>query len=222
MVSIAYFVQYMPVLPPDQKHVRQALQFLGPEALADILLHATLVKVPAGEQLLREGQYVRVIPIVLKGLMKVSTGDEDRELLLYYIQPGESCIMSLSACLMNHTSRVGAITQDETEVLLIPVDKLQLWLKSYPNFYIMFFNLFNQRYTDLLDTIRHLVFDNLDERIYHYCQQKLILTGHKYLKLSHRQIAQDLGTAREVVSRVIKKLEKNNRIKQSKFGIEVI
>lgn len=212
----------MPILPSDQHQVHQTLNFLGPDILKEIFEHATLSKVPVSAQLLREGQYVRVIPIVLKGLLKVSTGDEERELLLYYIQPGESCIMSLSACLMNHVSRVGAITQEETDVLLIPVDKLQLWLKTYPNLYMMFFSLFNQRYTDLLDTIRQLLFDNLEERLYQYCHQKIALTGHKYLKLSHRQIAQDLGTAREVISRVIKKLERSGRLKQSKFGIEVL
>lgn len=212
----------MPIAPHQQEQVSQALHFLGEEALTDIMVHASMIKVPLGEQLLREGQVVRAIPIVLKGLLKVSTGDDERELLLYYIQPGESCIMSLSACLMNQASKVGAITQEETDVLLIPVDKLQLWLKTHPNLYIMFFNLFNQRYTDMLDTIRHLVFDNLEERLYYYCKQKLSLTGHKYLKLSHRQIAQDLGTAREVISRIIKKLEKNGRLRQSKFGIEVM
>jgi CRP/FNR family transcriptional regulator len=172
--------------------------------------------------LLREGQYVKVIPLVLEGLIKVYTQYQDKELLLYYIQPNESCVMSFGASLKNEPSKIFAVTEEPTKVLLLPVEKVGQWTRQFPDFNNLFFNQFNQRYSDLLETINQLLFDKMDKRLYDYLVAKVTITHKNPLKVSHRQIAAELGTAREVISRVMKKLETENKVIQQGTSIEVI
>lgn len=170
--------------------------------------------IPENMEILREGQFVKVIPVVVSGLIKVFTRSDDKELLLYYIKPKESCIMSFSAGLKNQPSPVYAVTEEETDALLLPVDRLINWTLQFPEINSLFFHLFSLRYNELLDTINHILFDQLDKRLYDYLQKKAELTTNP-LKISHRQIASDLGTAREVISRVMKKLENEGKVRQN-------
>lgn len=185
------------------------------ELLAEINQNSFLNTFPEDSEILREGQYIKVIPVVISGLIKVFTRYEDKELLLYYIKPNESCIMSFSASLKNEPSKIFAVTEEITEVLLLPVDKVVIWTKHFPDINNLFFQQFNMRYSELLDTINHLLFDQLDKRLHDYLKKKSDLTNTNPLKISHRQIAGELGTAREVISRVMKKLENEGKVKQT-------
>lgn len=176
---------------------------------------------PAGTEILREGQYVKVIPIVLSGLVKVYAQYDGKELLLYYIRPEESCIMSFSAQLTNQPSKVFAVIEETAEVLLIPVGQIGEWIQTYPELNTLFYEQYNLRYSELLNTIHHILFDKLDKRLYDYLVQKSRLTKKNPIKLSHRVIASELGTAREVISRVIKRLEQEGKVKQLPEGIKV-
>jgi len=173
-------------------------------------------------EILREGQFIKMIPIVINGLIKVYNRYEDKDLLLYYIQPGESCIMSFAASIQNEPSRVYAITEEPSKVLLIPVEVSSEFVKQFPYYNDLFFKLYNQRYADLIDTINHLLFHKMDQRIINYLKERQILKNQKILKLTHKQIAHELGTAREVISRILKKLENDNKIIQHQTGIEVL
>lgn len=201
---------------------KDKISFLGSELLNELEEHADIREVPANTVLLRDGQYVKVIPIVLKGLIKVFVSFEEKELLLYYIQPGESCIMSFSASLKNEPSRIVAITEEDSVVLLLPVDKVGQWVKQFPGINQLFYQQYNLRYAELLDTINHLLFGRLDTRLFNYLVEKSRLRGEKVLALKHKQIAAELGTAREVVTRVIKRLEQEGKVKQVEGGIEVL
>jgi CRP/FNR family transcriptional regulator, anaerobic regulatory protein len=205
----------------DNTALEKLITHFGKELFNTILEGSVVAPFPKNTELVREGQYVKVVPIVLKGLVKVFTGKKNKELLLYYIQPGESCIMSFSACLKSETSKIFAITQKETTVILIPADKLLKWVFEYPTINQLFYQQFDLRYTELIDTIHHLLFDKLDKRLLDYLKEKISLTGKNPVKISHREIANDLGTAREVVSRLIKKLEHQNRVKQFHDSIEI-
>lgn len=200
----------------------EKIKFLGADLLSALEEHADIREVPANTVLLRDGQYVKVIPIVLKGLIKVFVSFEEKELLLYYIQPGESCIMSFSASLKNEPSRIVAITEEDSVVLLLPVDKVGQWVKQFPGINQLFYQQYNLRYAELLDTINHLLFGRLDTRLFNYLVEKSRLRGEKVLALKHKQIAAELGTAREVVTRVIKRLEQEGKVKQVEGGIEVL
>jgi len=203
----------------DPDIIRKNFQLLKPELAQKIADMAEEVTLPPGKEILKEGQYIKVIPLVIEGLIKVSTRYEDKELLLYYIQPGESCIMSFSASLKNSPSKIFAITEETTRALLIPADKTEQLSWQYPGFSQLFFHLYNLRYVDLLDTINHLIYDTLDNRIYKYLQDKQKFTGKSIIQLTHRQIASELGTAREVITRLLKKLEKENKLELKKEGI---
>ena len=202
--------------------LKKVLSHLEPDLISEITRAATSKDISQNTEILREGQYVKVIPVVLKGLIKVFTRHEDKELLLYYIRPNESCIMSFSAGLKNEPSKVFAVTEEDTTALLLPVDKVRLWIKQFPEINSLFFQQYNLRYNDLLSTIHDVLFEKLDKRLYRYLREKVTLTGSNPLKISHRQIAADLGTAREVISRVMKKLENEGKVKQQGTSIELL
>lgn len=202
--------------------ILKMLSHLNPDLVTEIISSAITKEIPKENEILREGQYVKVIPIVLDGLIKVFTRHGDKELLLYYIRPKESCIMSFAASLKNKPSKVFAITEEDTTTLLLPVDKVSDWIKQFPDINTLFFQQYNLRYNELLDTIHHILFDKMDKRLYDYLQNKFRLTSNNPLKISHRQIANELGTAREVVSRTMKKLETEKLVKQHSNSIEIL
>ncbi len=201
---------------------KELLSFLKPELLDQILKESTVKTIPKGTEILREQQYVKVLPIVSQGLVKVYSRFNDKELLLYYIAPNQSCVMTFYAALHNTPSKVFATTEEDSELILVPVQHLPHWLKTYPDFNELFYNQFNLRYTELLDTIGHLLLDKMDKRVYDHLNKKSALTGNEAIKMSHHQIANELGTAREVVSRVLKKLETEGKVEQSAEGIKII
>ena len=162
-----------------------------------------------------------MIPLVISGLIKVFTRFEDKELLLYYIKPNESCVMSFSAGINEVPSKIFAITEEDSHVLLIPVEKLSKWMKDFPDFNSLFYMQYNMRYADLLSTINSLLFEKLDKRVYDYLKEKVAISQKNPLKISHRQIANELGTAREVISRIMKKLETEGKVKQFATTIEI-
>jgi CRP/FNR family transcriptional regulator len=158
---------------------------------------------------------------VLEGLVKVFTRQGEKELLLYYIGSAESCIMSFSSGLSGAPSRIFAITEEPSLILLLPADKLTVWVKRFLALNQLFFHQYDLRYTEMLDTINALLFGRMDHRIYQYLLEKSRLKGGKVLDLRHKQIAAELGTAREVVTRVLKRLEQEGKVRQVAGGIEI-
>lgn len=178
-------------------------------------------KIPKGAEILHEGQIITVVPLVLDGLLKVITRHDDKEFLLYYIQPSESCIMSFFGVIHHQKSKVYALTETDTEVLLLPADLVHDLIKHYPEFSLFFHQLQNVRYFDLLQTLHEVLFENLDTRILNYLREKAEQTKDPFIKIRHREIADAMGTSREVISRVTKKLEFEKMIAQYPDGIEV-
>lgn len=198
------------------------LSFLKPD-LADLILSKSNIKeIPKGTEILREQQYVKVLPIVIEGLVKVYSKFEKKELLLYYIEPSQSCVMSFYAALKNTPSKVFAQTEEDSKIVLIPVQYLTTWLKEYPGFNELFYDQFNLRYSELLETISHLLLDKMDKRLYDHLKRKTELKNNTFIKISHSQLANELGTAREVISRVIKKLELEGKVEQNSGRIRII
>ncbi|WP_245906961.1 Crp/Fnr family transcriptional regulator [Reichenbachiella versicolor] len=197
------------------------LPFLDPKLSDKILKESKLEEVSKGTILLREHQYVKVIPIVIDGLVKVYSKYNDKELLLYYLESAHSCVMTFYAALKNTPSRVYAMTEEDSKILLIPVQHLSGLLKDHPDLNNLFFDQFNLRYMELLDTVGHLLVDKMDKRVYDHLSKKSKLTGCIELTISHVQVANELGTAREVVSRVMKKLENEGKIEQKAGKIRI-
>lgn len=201
---------------------KNILSFLKPKLLDELIEESTLKEFSKGTEILREEQYVKVLPIVLNGLVKVYSRFEEKELLLYYIEPAQSCVMTFYAALKNTPSKVFATTEKDSKILLVPVKQLPNWLIEYPDFNELFYNQFNLRYSELLETIGHLLLNKMDKRLYEHIKKKSNLTKSKSVKMSHSQIANELGTVREVITRVLKKLETDKKIIQNKGGIKII
>jgi len=177
---------------------------------------------PAGTQILQEGIYVKLIPIVVEGIVKVTKQEEEREIMLYYLQAGESCIQSIFAGLNDERSRVQAHTVTDTELLLVPTRFLTEWQVSYPSFHRFIHEMYRKKFDDLLDAFNMLAFQQFDTRIWNYLKEKTTIAKQQDIKITHQQIAYELGTSREVVSRLLKKLENENKIKLFRGMIRVL
>lgn len=203
-------------------YIKKALPSISEDLIGEINKTALLKEIPRNTQILREGQYINVIPIVVEGLIKIIVRFEEKDLLLYYIKPGESCIMSFTAGLKDEPSRVIAIAEEDTTALLLPVNEVIKWTKQFTDFNTIFFHQYNLRYSELLNTIQHVLFNKMDSRLYNFIKERVELTNKNPLQISHRQIANELGTAREVISRTIKKLEAEEKVKQHSNSIELL
>ena len=178
---------------------------------------------PAGTILMRENSAVRSIPFVLKGSLKVMRTETDgREVLLYYIKPGESCIMSFLDGMNAEMSKIKVEVEEESEVLMIPIEKANNWVKEFPEWTSFIFKLYHQRFEELLDVVNELVFHKLDDRIMHLLKQKAIVHKTQQLNITHQQLADELGTTREVVSRILKQLEKTGVLELSRNKISLM
>ncbi len=164
-----------------------------------------------GDVILDEDSYIKAIPIVTNGSIKVMRMDEDgREILLYYIKTGESCIMSFLGGLHNDTSKVKAIAEEETEILFIPIDKVSQLIKEFPEWLDYIFRLYHKRFEELLEVVNAVAFKKMDERLLNFIKNKAEITKSHTLYITHEQIANELGTARVVVSRLLKQMEAEN------------
>lgn len=202
--------------------IRKFLPHLGNDLQKAFAQEGILKEIPAHTEVMQEGKHVTLIPLVLEGLIKVYTRNEDRELLLYYIEPRESCVMSFLAGIKNQPSKIFATTELPSKLLLLPARSVETWVEKFPGLNYLFYDLYNTRYSELIDTLNQLIFQRLDVRIFEYLKEKSRVTGTRLLDLRHREIAQELGTSREVITRVLKKLEKEGKVKQTDKGLELI
>ncbi|MFD2146073.1 Crp/Fnr family transcriptional regulator [Mucilaginibacter antarcticus] len=174
----------------------------------------------AGTVMMQSNSYVRSIPVVLSGSMRVMREDDDgREVLLYYIKPGESCIMSFLAGIHEDTSKVKLVVEEDSEVLMIPVAKASEWVKVYPEWADFIFKLYHKRFEELLDVINAVAFQKLDDRIVSLLKRKASVYQSNELSITHQQLAEELGTTREVISRLLKQMEKQQMVTLSRNKI---
>jgi len=201
---------------------KNILASLHPDLVDLMEEHAMVDSFPKGTQILRQHQYVKTVPIVLKGVLKVYSTFGDKELLLYYVESSESCVMTFYAGLKNTPSKVFANVEEDVELLLIPVQYLTKWIKAYPDLNDLFYTQFNKRYSDLVDTIGQLLMDKMDKRLYDHLKKKSALAEKDTIRINHNELARELGTAREVITRMVKKLEIEEKVEQSNGEIKII
>lgn len=169
---------------------------------------------PAETIIINEDTYIKSIPIVLKGSIRVMRTDDDgKEILLYYIRPGESCIMSFLGGIHHETSKVKAIAEEDVEILMIPLEKASEWIKEYPEWTDFIFKLYHKRFEELLGVVNAVAFQKLDTRILQLLEQKSLLHNSKEIAITHQQLADEMGTSREAVSRILKQMENAHLIK---------
>lgn len=166
-----------------------------------------------GDLIMDYGKYIRMMPIVLNGTIKVYRLDDNgNEILLYYLSSSESCSMAYSCCVEAKKSEVKAVAEDDVEIMGIPNVKLDEWLCKYPGWKNYIMRSFNERFTELLKSIESIAFHKLDERLVSYLKEKQRLSGSSVIKASHYLIADELATSRVVISRLLKQLENDKKI----------
>jgi len=187
----------------------------------EITQNGVLKRFDTGEVIIREGQYISSFPLVLNGLIRVSRINNDgNELLLYYLKASEVCAMSLTCCMTNLTSNVKAIAEEETELIMLPIALLENWMCKYPSWKQFVMQTFQNRFRELIETIDSVAFLQLDERLIRYFTDRYNNSGIKTTTETHQDLALKLNTSREVISRLLKKLENDGKIKLSRNFID--
>ena len=177
----------------------------------------------AGETIVNMDSYIKHIPVVISGSIKVIRTEEDgREILLYYLTPGESCIVSILSGMKNETSKIKAIVEEDANIMLIPADKAKEWVKKYTDWTEFIFDLYQKRFEELLDVVNSVAFQKIDTRLLHLIKQKTQLYNSKEISVTHQQLADELGITREATSRVLKQMEKDHLLILSRNKIELL
>jgi len=183
------------------------------ELLAELEKKSMIMQVKAGEIMLNPGQTIRAVPLVLSGIFKVSRiNEEGQELLLYYVKEGESCAMTFTCCMMAHASVIRGSAEEDSELLCIPVDLMDEWMGKYRTWKRYVMTTILNRFTEVLRSIDEVAFKKLDDRLVNYLKEKSKATRSPLINLSHQQIADELGTNRVVISRLLKRLELDKKL----------
>ena len=194
-----------------------------PEIREKLKKYGITKKFSENDIILNENAYIKAIPIVINGSIKVMRTDEDgREILLYYIRPGESCIMSFLGGIHNDTSKVIAIAEEPTEILFIPIDKVNELIREYPEWLDYIFRLYHRRFEELLEVVNAVAFKKMDERLLAFIKKKSEMTNNKVINVTHEQLANELGTVRVVISRLLKQMEEEGLVELGRNKITLV
>jgi CRP/FNR family transcriptional regulator len=192
------------------------------ELLNGIKTNGKIVTIEEGDYMIDIGSPIKSIPMVVSGTVKVMREDGDgNELLLYYLKAGETCAMSLTCCMEGRKSEIRAVAAENVSMIALPVQFMDEWMQ-YRDWRAFVMNTYARRFEELLETIDSIAFQRMDERIEHYLQTLAHDSGSSLLTVSHQEIAQDLNTSREVISRLLKQMEKRGKLKLGRGKIEWI
>jgi CRP/FNR family transcriptional regulator len=196
--------------------------FTEPGFKEELLQHGQLLTFSKGDVIVRDGQYVKFLPIVIKGAIRVFQQSEDREILLYYVTAEETCTMSLAAAYFNNKSTSHGVVTEPTEVLVFPASLIDQWQLKYPSWNRYVMRMFRTRYDQLINSFQGIVFEHIDVRVLEYLKNKILKEDSKFVDLSHQQLAAELGTTRVVISRILKEHERQKKIKLFRGRIELL
>ncbi|MEO3408389.1 Crp/Fnr family transcriptional regulator [Mucilaginibacter sp. CAU 1740] len=202
--------------------INHCLTYLGKDLLSEISEFGKPQWFNPEEFIVKEGQIVRHLPIVLSGTAKVYLNEADMQLLLYYIYPGATCIFSFAHLFGEKPVDFSAVAEEKSLLLLLPMHKVREWLLQYRVLSDMILTEYQKHYGDLLETTRQLICNNLESRVLSYLNTKANITGDMLLAISHQNIANDMATSREVISRVLKKMEREGKIIQQGRKIKLL
>jgi CRP/FNR family transcriptional regulator len=177
----------------------------------------------AGDELIRPGEVIPFLPLITEGTVRILRADEEgREIFLYFLQPGETCALSLDCCRGDARSRVRAVAEEDGCLLAIPSRLLPTLLQDSPLFSDFAVSTYRRRFDQLIEAFDAVAFHKLDERLWQYLQDLSIARNTNLLRITHEEISRHLGTTREVVSRLMKQLERLGRVKPGRNQIEIV
>lgn len=199
----------------------KTLPFEEKSLLAELETSALRKKLAAGDSLMNPGDSVTHVPIVLSGTLRILVQNmKGNEHFLYHIFPGETCAMSLTCCQTQRKSEIRAVAEDQTEVLLIPITKVEEWMK-FPEWKKFVGNAQAQRFSELLETIELMAFSRLDEQLWDYLVKRAQALGSKTLHITHQEIANELNSPREVITRLLHQLREKGKLQLARNTIEL-
>ena len=191
--------------------------------LAEILTIGQYKKVAEGTELIDIGSFIEFMPLIISGAIKILREDENGdELVLYFIEQGDTCAMTISCCLEQTKSKIRAVAEVETELLMIPIKKISDWMNTYQTWRNFILQSYQERMQELLEAIDTIAFLNMDERLLKYLKDKAMINRSEIIQTTHKEIANDLHTSRVVVSRLLKALEIKGEIKLNRNKINVL
>jgi len=198
--------------------------FLFSDALLNEIRNSgRLIEVAEGNIIMDLGDTMHHMPILLDGAIKVlREDDEGDELLLYFLETGDTCAMTMSCCMGDRKSKVRTVAERDSKIIMIPLDKMSNWIQDYADWRSFVFDSYSDRLSELLESIDSLAFMNMHERVYKYLKDKMMVNSNSELNVTHREIASDLHTSRVVVSRILKSLEREGRIALHRNRLEVL
>jgi len=198
-----------------KEHLHEAYSFVFEDDLLREIEESGLYKeIKENEKIIEIGDYVKNMPLLLNGAIKILREDQNgEELLLYFIERGDTCAMTLSCCLGHTKSGIRAVAEKDSSLILIPIEKMEEWMTNYRSWRGFVLESYQSRLSEMLDTIDTLAFMNMDQRLMRYLQDKAKVNQNEMLNITHRQVSKDMHTSRVVVSRILKKLENEEKIK---------
>lgn len=203
------------------EELRKRLPFLEEALIMELSDSTTVREVESGDSLLGEGDYIKWVPLVLEGSLTVTrNGENGGEFLLYYINPGELCSMSLTCCMRLQKSSIMIVAETDATVLMIPVDRLEAWMMKYRSWKEFMMYSYRQRFEELVSTIDALAFMNLDERVERFFRERYSATGSYIYTGKHQDIAVSLNSSREVISRILKRMENDGTLKLGRNKVD--
>ncbi len=193
------------------------------ELLDEIEAVGIYKKVGQGDLLMDIGQPITMMPLLLTGAIKIlREDDKGDELLLYFLETGDSCAMTFSCCMGKRISEIRAVAESDTELLMIPVGKMEVWMGKYKSWQQFILDSYHTRMLELLDTVDTIAFMKMDQRLLKHLQDKAMVNHDELVQTTHQEIADDLNTSRVVVSRLLKKLENEGKIAMNRNQIKVL
>ncbi len=193
------------------------------ELLSEIESTATYQTIKAGEVIMRTGQYFKSTVLVLSGQIKIYREDDDGgEFLMYYLQPGQACALSMICATKNEKSQIMAKVIEEAELVLIPLPLMDRWMMQHRSWYEFVIETYRSRFEEVMEVVDNIAFRAMDERLEFYLKRHQEACGCNEIKLSHQEIASELNTSREVISRLLKKMEQRGLVKLHRNQIEVL
>ncbi|MBY5957445.1 Crp/Fnr family transcriptional regulator [Membranicola marinus] len=192
------------------------------ELLEEMVETGQYIEKKKGEAMIRDGEYLRFFPLLITGLIKIMRHDgEGNQLFLYYLTPGETCAMSLTCCMTAQRSMVSALIEEDAEMIVFPIEKLEEWFSKYPSWKGFVMQAYQARFEELINSVDDLAFNRMDERLWSYLVGHHEVLDDHAIEVTHSEIAEDLNTSREVISRLLKNLEKQGKVKLSRNRIEI-
>ncbi len=201
--------------------LKRTFPFLEKELLKELSEFSSVIELRPGQSMMGEGDYIKSFPLVISGCLRVTRlSDEGNELLLYYLNQGEICAMSLTCCMGIQKSNIRMVAEEPSLVLTVPVDKPEKWMSDYRTWKEFMMYSYRKRFEELLDTIDSIAFMKLDERLIRFFEDRFRSTGKSYFTGTHQDIASLLNSSREVISRLLRNLEKNNLVVTERNSID--